>query len=87
MKIDNKLSYERYVQEVINPYSSWLQEMYLKNTKEKQQDKKEPFKNAESYEKNNYSFLQDRYTNFCAAQYNLYVNDGEMEIEFTFFDD
>ena len=87
MESDYKLSYERYLQEVIMPYNSWLQDMYLENSKEKHQDKEEPFEDAEAYEKQNYDFLEDRYINFCIAQYNLYVNDGEMDIEITFFDD
>ena len=92
LDLEPKLSYERYLQTIIQPYTSWLQDMYLENTKERNEissaeQKVEPFLSAESYEWHHYDYLQDRYINFCIAQYNLYFNDGEMDIEINLFND
>tara|TARA_Y100001951_G_scaffold102834_1_gene110300 strand:+ start:817 stop:1104 length:288 start_codon:yes stop_codon:yes gene_type:complete len=86
LDLEPKLSYERYLQTIMQSYTSWLQDMYLDNTKEREQQKEAPFITAESYEWHHYDYLQDRYINFCIAQYNLYYNDGEMDIEITLFD-
>ena len=82
-----QLSYERYIQEEIRSYTSWLQDMYLSNCTERKNANETPFNTSQIYEANHYDYLQTRYTNFCEAQYNLYINDGELDIEITFFDD
>ena len=61
--------------------------LIIQNRISSAKQKAEPFNNAENYENHHYTYLQARYINFCIAQYNLYFNYGEMDIEITFFDD
>ena len=82
-----ELSYERFIQEELKSYKGWLEDMYLANCHERSEVGEPPFVSTQAYEIHYYEYLQTRYTNFCEAQYNLYINDGEMDIEITFFDD
>mgnify|MGYP004417200589 CR=1 FL=1 len=87
MEKEPKKSYERYVQEEIKPYKLWLEHMYLANCQERSEAGDVPFNTTLAYEKHYTEYLQERYTNYCEAQYNLYINDGEMDIQINLFDD
>lgn len=80
------LSYERFVQEKA-PYTPWLEDMFISNCHERSEVGEAPFNTAKAYELHHYSYLQDRYTNYCEYQYNLYANNGELDIKVTLFDD
>ena len=87
MEEEPKKSYERYLQEEIIPYKLWLEDMYLTNSDERSEAGQAQFNTSAAYENHFYQYLQERYTNFCEAQYNLYINDGEMDIQINLFDD
>jgi hypothetical protein len=87
MEEEPKKSYERYLQEDVRPYKIWIEDMYLANSDERSEAGEAQFNTSAAYEKHFYQYLQERYTNFCEAQYNLYINDGEIDIQINLFDD